>query len=84
MDAKQEAQEALTKKNKLIKEYHGKILGEVGAIHNTVLRDYLNATPDVREKTRILKQWNSMVMDYTNGLAVLKQGIDGADKIIKG
>lgn len=84
MDAKQLAKEALELRNDRIKQFYDKILSEVDQIQNMILRDYLNATPDAREKNQIFKEWNPMVLDLANGLAVLMQGVDAADKIIKG
>ena len=84
MSAEQSAKEALAVRNKRIREYTNKILAEVEDIQSLLLPDLLNATPDAREKNQIFKKWNPMVLDLANGLAVLTQGIDAADKIIKG
>lgn len=84
MSAEESAKEALAVRNKRIREYSNKILAEVEDIQNLLLPELLNATPDAREKNRIFRKWNPMVLDIANGLAVLNQGIDAADKIIKG
>ena len=83
MDAEQSAKEALAERNKRIREYANKILDEVEDIQNVILPDLVNALPDASEKNRIFKQWNPMVLDLGNGLHVLTQGMDAADRIAK-
>jgi len=84
MSAEQSAKEALAVRNKVMMENYDKILRDVEEIQNHILPDYLNATPDAREKNQIFKKWNPMVLDLTNGLAILSQGIEATFKVIKG
>lgn len=83
MEAEQEAKEALKVSIDRIKEHRNLILGEIGAIQDQIFPDYLNAVPDVSGKNKIFNEWNPMVLDLTNGLYVLNQGVEAADKILK-
>lgn len=83
MEAEQAAKKALEQRISRIKELRNEILGEAETIQDQIFPDYLNATPDVAGKGKILKTWNPMTMDLLNGLHVLTQGINAAEKIIK-
>lgn len=84
MEADEAAKDALKGCVDRLKEQRNLILGEIGTIQDQIFPDYLNATPDASEKNKIFKAWNPMQLDLVNGLSVLNQGIEAAEKIIKG
>ncbi len=83
MEAERAAKEALKPRIDRIKQLRTEIFNEADIIQDKILPDFLNATPDIAGKNKIFKVWNPMMLDILNGLHVLSQGIEGAEKIIK-
>lgn len=65
-----------------IERYYDEILEIVNKINDVTLPGLINVAPTVQEKNAIFKDWNPMVLDMSNGLYILKQGIDRAHRKI--